>query len=79
VTFLFSSPLGALGMTSFVCRIDWEWFFHQITNVGQNLSGKIYILGWLLVNNLGGKKWVDNEELVLVVWFLLQSESKINS
>jgi hypothetical protein len=54
-------------------------FFHQITNVGQNLSGRIHIFGWLLVNNLGGKEWVDNGELVLVVWFLLQSELKIIS
>ena len=41
-TFLFSIPLWALGVTSFVCRIGWEWFpswVHQL---------------WKL---FGGKKW----------------------
>jgi hypothetical protein len=45
-TFLFFSALWALGMTSFVCRIGWEWFLswdHQYWELFGQKKWKKYV------------------------------------
>jgi hypothetical protein len=75
----FSSSLWALGMTSFMCRIGWEWFLswvHQLWELFGKKKWKKYFqkgahFSMILVKNSEGKKMGVKQRILRVKRILL--------